>query len=370
MAKAKANRGTRPPGTAALAERAKELRCLIEVSRVLADRRTSLPELLARVVDEIPRGWQAPKLAAVRLQWHDQQWTQPGFRPTPWSMRQELRGRGGPLGAIEVAYRARPVPAPAPAFLPEEARLLEAIAARVADVIELKEAEQALGTYQDQLRSLASQLAMTEQRQRRHIATYLHDRIGQELALIKLRLESVRGCARAPEHNRVLDEVCDLAAEVIGKTRTLTFEISPPILHELGLVPALEWLADHTRAQHGLVVHVDAQPVGVLEEDLKALVFRSVNELLANVVRHANARTVMIRVRAAGRRLRLELEDDGDGFDPAGVAHAGPTGTFGLFSIREGLAYIGGRLELVSAPGEGTRAVVDAPLPARRRRRA
>jgi signal transduction histidine kinase len=366
---ATATRTTRPRRADALSERAKELRCLIEVSRVLADRRTSLPETLARVVEEIPQGWQVPKLAAVRLTWHGRQWSRRGFRKTPWSMRQEIRGRGGLVGEIEVAYRARPVPAPAPAFLPEEARLLKAIAARVADVIELKEAEQALGTYQDQLRSLASQVAMTEQRQRRELATYLHDRIGQELALIKLRLESVRGCAREPEHNGILDDVCDLTAEVIRKLRTLTFEISPPILHELGLVPALEWLADHTRSQHGLAVEVDAEPVAGLGDDLQALVFRSVTELVANVARHAHARTAVIRVRSARRVLRIEVIDDGGGFEPARVAHAGKTGTFGLFSIREGLAYIGGQLELVSAPGEGTRAVVEVPLSSRRRRR-
>lgn len=372
---ATANRRVRPRAarssgrTAAdLAERAKELSCLIAVSRTLADRRRSVPDTLARLVGEIPLGWQVPELAAVRLCWHDREWAAPGFRSTPWSMTEEIRGRAGPIGSIEIAYRERPLPAPAPAFLPEEARLLKAIAERVADVIELKQAEQELGAYQDELRSLASQLAMTEERQRREFATYLHDRIGQELALIKLRLESVRGCAREAEQNRVIDQVCDLAADLLRNTRTLTFEISPPILHELGLAPALEWLADHIRSQHGLPVEVDGEPIASIEEDIKALVFRSTNELLNNVVRHANATSAVIRVRASGRSLRVEVEDDGVGFQPDRVAHAGASGAFGLFSIRERLAYVGGQLELVSTPGKGTRAVIEAPLAAARKR--
>lgn len=353
-----------------LAERAKELSCLISVSRLLADGRRTVPQTLARLVDAIPLGWQFPKLATVRLRWRDRECAAPGFKTTPWLMTQEILGRAGPIGSIEVAYRKRPVAAPAPAFLPEEARLLKAIAERVADVIELKEAEQELGAYQDRLRSLASQLAMTEERQRRDIATYLHDRIGQELALIKLRLDSVRGCARDDEQNRVIDDVCDLAADIMQRTRTLTFEISPPILHELGLAPAIEWLADHVRAQHGLAVEVDAEPIPAIEEDIKALVFRSTNELLNNVARHAKAKTAVVRVRTAGRLLRVEVEDDGIGFEHERLAPAGATSAYGLFSIRERLAYIGGRLELVSVPGKGTRVSLEAPLARPRRRRS
>jgi signal transduction histidine kinase len=336
--------------TTDLTERAKELRCLIAVSRVLSDRRSPIANVFERLVDEIPRGWRYPELASVRLTWKDQQWTAPGFCVTPWILARPIGDSREPVGMIEVAYKARPESSPP--FLPEESRLLEAIADRVTDVIELD-------AYRDQLRSLASQLAITEERQRRDIATYLHDRIGQELALIKLRLESVRGCAREDEHNRVIDQVCELSAEIIRRTRTLTFEISPPILHELGLAPAIEWLADTMQSQHGLTVSVVADPVPVLEEDLSALVFRSTNELLNNVVRHACARSAAVRVRTSGPWLRVEVEDDGCGFVPDHVAQAG---AFGLFSIRERLTYVGGRLELRSAPDQGTRATIVAPL--------
>ncbi|MBX3155700.1 MAG: hypothetical protein KF773_06860 [Deltaproteobacteria bacterium] len=345
-----------------LAERAKELGCLISVSRVLADRNAPLPEILERVVHEIPQGWRYPDLAFVRLRWKDRQWAARDFRATPWTMVQAIGGGPEPIGSIELAYRECPHPEAEPPFLAEETRLLRAIAERVTDVIELKEAESAVGAHRDQLRSLASQLATTEERQRREIATHLHDRIGQDLALIKMRLENLRGRACDDAHNRVIDQVCELSADVLRKTRVLIFEISNPILHELGLVPAIEWLADTMRSQHGLAVDVLAEAIPQLEEDLTALVFRSANELLNNVVRHARARSAVVRVRVTGEWLRVEIEDDGRGFATEDAVQPGASPAFGLFSIRERLAHSGGRLELASVRDRGTRASIVAPL--------
>ena len=345
--------------SAELVERTKELTCLISVSRVLADRRLSLSDALARLVEEIPHGWQDPARAAARVRLHDMEWFAPAFAETPWMMIQVISGPSGPLGSIEVAYGEAPLFEPV--FLPEESQLLQAIAERVADLIELDAAQRALGAYQDELRSLASQLSITEERERREIATYLHDRIGQELALVKLRMESLRGRAREDADNRTIDQVCDVAADVLRKTRTLMFEISPPILHELGLTPAIEWLADAIRAQHGLAVEVDAEPITGIGEDMRALLFRSTHELLNNVVRHAHATTAVVRVRALATSVRIEVEDDGRGYDQHRVAPVGLMGGFGLFSIRERLAHLGGRLEIFSKVGRGTRAVIEAP---------
>jgi signal transduction histidine kinase len=349
-----------PPAShvAQLVERSKELSCLIAVSRLLSDRQASLSDALARVVEEIPYGWQVPALAAVRLRVNDTEWVGARFTETPWMMNQVITSHTAPVGSIDVAYRE--APGFEPSFLPEESQLLQAIAERVADVIELDAAQRALGTYQDELRSLASQLSITEERERREIATTLHDGIGQELALVKLRLDSLRGRAREDADNRTIDQVCDLAADMLRKTRTLMFEISPPILHELGLTPAVEWLADTIRSQHGLAIEVDAEAVS-LDEDLKALLFRSTHELLNNVVRHARASNAVVRVRASASSVRIEVEDDGRGYDQPRVATAGATGGFGLFSIRVRLAHFGGRLEVFSKPGRGTRAVIEAP---------
>ena len=343
-----------------LLERRKELTCLITVSRFLADRSATLPDALGRVVEQIPHGFQHPQLAAARLRVRDTEWVATKFVETPWMITQVIASKAGPVGSLDVAYAE--LPGAEPVFLPEESQLLQAIAERIADVIELESAQHAVAKYQDELRSLASQLAITEERERREIATHLHDRIGQELALVKLRLESLRGCAREAADNATIDQVCDLAAGVLAKTRTLMFEISPPILHELGLVPALEWLAESIHDQHGLDVEVDAESLAIDGDDLKALLFRSTHELLNNVVRHAEAHTAVIRLRVSGATVRIEVEDDGRGYEQTRAATRSMTSGFGLFSIRERLAHVGGRLEVFSTIGRGTRAVIEAPL--------
>lgn len=349
--------------SAELVERTKELRCLITVSSVLANRRLTLSDALARIVEEIPRGWQAPALATARLRLNDAEWTSANFEETPWMMAQVIASKGTPIGSIDIAYRI--APSFDPVFLPEESQLLQAIADRVTDLVELDAAQTALDAYQDELRSLASQLAITEERERRELATYLHDRIGQELALVKLRLENLRGRAKDDVDNQTIDEVCEITAEMIRETRTLMFEISPPILHELGLAPAIEWLADTIRAKHGLTVEVDTEPVTVVEDDLKSLLFRSTRELLNNVVRHAHASTATVRVRASGASVRIEVEDDGRGYEQVRVSPVSAESGFGLFSIRERLAHLGGRLEVFSKVGRGTRAVIEAPAAGR-----
>jgi len=231
-------------------------------------------------------------------------------------------------------------------------------------------------TYQKKLQSLASELSLVEERERRAIATDLHDRIGQTLTVIRMKLHEARQLAAAPQTSpavapetvakavRLLDDLGDLVRQTIRDTRSLTFELSPPVLYELGLEAALEWLADDFRDRHGLAVKVrdDGRPKA-LSEEVRIILFRAVRELLVNTVKHAGARRVEIETRRDGDSIRIMVEDDGAGFDPAGrsAAPAGHQG-FGLFNIKERLNHLGGRLEIDSTPGQGTKATLTAPL--------
>jgi len=351
----------------ALAERVKELNCLISISQMVTDRHSSIGDILQQVVHEIPWAWRFPDLAWARLRWGDCTWQTPGFRETPWCRQVPIPARSQAGGFVEIGYREAPAIEGGGPFLPEEERLLRAIAERVGDIIDLKEAERELESYQDRLRSLAAQLAMTEERERRHIAVCLHDRIGQGLAVIKLKLENLRGAARDESQNRVIDQLCEVLGAVMQETRALTFEISPPILHELGLVPALEWLADHVQNHFGLPVTVHGEPGAAdLDDDVRTLVFRSVNELLNNVVKHARASGASVGVKIGARVLRVSVADDGVGFDPERADRGRATGGFGLFSVRERLAFVGGSLDIASSPGKGTCVTLTAPLRVRR----
>ncbi len=220
-----------------------------------------------------------------------------------------------------------------------------------------------LERYQEQLRSLAAELFTTEGRERRHIAAELHDRIGQSLAVLSIRLASL-GRTVAPAERAMIGEARSLLKRTIEDTRSLTFELSPPILYELGLEAAVRWLAEEVGKQHGLEVEVAtngrAEP---LAADLSDLLFQAVRELLVNVVKHSRAESARIGVERVDGNLWITVEDDGAGFDPSALeARRGREGGFGLFSIRERLAYSGGCLKITSRPGRGTRASLIAPL--------
>ena len=235
------------------------------------------------------------------------------------------------------------------------------------DITERKRTEARIKAYQDQLRSLASELLMTEERERRELAVDLHDGLGQTLALAKMKLDMLRRhAAESPLAPLVekIDEVDRIITEAHQAVRSLTFQISPPILHDLGFIPALQWLIDDLRERYRLEVgfeHDGQTPP--LDERTRVILFRAVRELLINAAKHARVGEARLAIRCDTQGLRILVEDHGAGFDVASVT--GPDGGngFGLFSIRERLDFqLGGSMEIDSVPGRGTRIVLQAPV--------
>lgn len=231
----------------------------------------------------------------------------------------------------------------------------------IENVSDRKKSEEQLLGYQEQLQSLASELALSEEKERRRIATNLHDRIGQTLAFARLKLGTISQVA-GPEAAEAIGQMRELIEQAIGDTRSLTFEISPPVLYELGLVAALEWLARKMEQDHGIETrfHDDAQPKP-LDEKFRVVLFQAVRELLFNVVKHAGATHAQVIMRRDADALRIIIEDDGNGFEPE-VLEADKMRGFGLFNVRERVEYLGGRMKIRSQPGAGTRVTLMAPL--------
>jgi len=232
------------------------------------------------------------------------------------------------------------------------------------EIAERKRTEQQLLEYQQRLRSLASELTLTEERQRRHFATDLHDSIGQTLAISKMKLSQLRNLSANVEMGKQIDEIYALIEQTIRDTRTLTFELSPPILYELGLEAAVEWLTERFQQQHGIATHfIDDGNSKPLDDDIRVILFRKVRELLFNIAKHASAQNVTVSMIRENNNIRIEIADDGVGFDVATLGNnMGKNKGFGLFSIRERLDFLGGKLEIDSRLGEGTRVVLVAPL--------
>jgi PAS domain S-box-containing protein len=230
--------------------------------------------------------------------------------------------------------------------------------------LELKVAERTheLAAKADQLRALASELTLTEQRERRRLAKILHDHLQQILVGGKFRL-SVLGRGTDNLTKQGIKEVEELIDESIRVSRSLTAELSPPILHEAGLNAGLQWLAKRMADTHGIIVDLNLEAFDNLPDALNILLFEAARELLFNAIKHAKVLSACVSLRQTEGTLRLTVSDEGTGFDPKSLLGVGESGTgYGLFGIRERLHLLRGSLDIESSPGQGSRFMITVPM--------
>ena len=207
-----------------------------------------------------------------------------------------------------------------------------------------------------QLRALAGELTTAEQRERKRLAKVLHDGLQQQLAAAKLQVGMITAHANPQAAVKVVEQ---LLGEAIDMSRSLSAELSPPILQEGGLAAGLEWLCRTMQQRHGFTIDLEVDVRPDFPDDTKTLVFESVRELLFNSVKHSGAPGAKVVLRQEGETVRIAVSDQGQGFDAS--RSAGVSGGLGLFSIGERLTLIGGWLEIESTPGQGSRFTVIAP---------
>ncbi len=244
--------------------------------------------------------------------------------------------------------------------------LLEALQARFVALHEvLREAnavlvanERVATTDRDRMRSLAVGIVIVEERLRRTLAAELHTGLGQEIALAKLKLATLRTSASS-ELCLQLRAIEQLAEQADRSLRSITFQISPPSLHDLGLVAALQWLAEDIGRRYGVVVQVeDDDSPAVGDEHVRVILFRAVRELLVNAATHAGVHAATVSLSGKDGLVRIAVQDTGSGFDPVERGRKG----YGLFGIREQLKYVGGEIMIRSSPGLGATVVLTAPI--------
>lgn len=226
----------------------------------------------------------------------------------------------------------------------------------------VRERTEQLTRSQERLRALATEVTLTEQKERRRIASELHDYLAQLLVLGRIKLTQGRKHAN-PAQEKWVNDLDQLLDQSLTYTRSLVAQLSPPVLHEFGLIKALHWLGE-TMQQHGLTVEVQAEDRWLaLPDDQAILMYQSVRELLLNVVKHAQSDRATIAVQVTSDdALRILVADQGRGFDPDAAMTSDPMSSrYGLFSIRERMAVMGGALTLNSAPGKGTSVTIAIP---------
>jgi PAS domain S-box-containing protein len=231
------------------------------------------------------------------------------------------------------------------------------------DISAHKQAEEIILADQAALKSLSSELLLAEERERRRIAGELHDSIGQILAFSRRELVGLEKSVPAKIATS-LKEVGGQLDKAVKQARTLSFELSPSVLYDLGLEAALDDLARRFSEERRIKCRFRsggaAEPV---EDAVKVLLYRCVRELLINVAKHAGASQVRISLQSIDNRVHIRVEDDGKGFDISAleIGSGKPRG-FGIFNIRERLKHIGGGFEVETGKGRGTRITLVAPL--------
>ncbi|MCE3224916.1 MAG: hypothetical protein K0S58_3096 [Nitrospira sp.] len=209
------------------------------------------------------------------------------------------------------------------------------------------------------LRALASELTLTEQRERQRLATELHDYLAQLLVFGRMKVSQAKRGQLGPAAD-VVQELDEMLDEALTYTRSLVAQLTPPVLREFGLIVAIKWLADQMR-RHQMTVAVDCDlELGQLQEDQAVLLFQSARELLINVSKHAGTGQASISVWIDEGMLHLCVADEGVGFEQSATAKV-TAPKFGLFSIRERMDALGGRMTVTSSPGQGTKVTLVVP---------
>lgn len=221
-------------------------------------------------------------------------------------------------------------------------------------------------------RGLARAVWNVQEEERRRLARELHDGIGQTLTALKNHLDHLAGKA-GDEGSRFAEDLAaaaEMAGSAVHDTRELSRLLRPPVLDDLGLVPALSWLARTLEKRTGLGIELSfagelAAGAGGeaerLEPEVETVIFRVVQEALTNTLKHSGARRAEVTLTADRSAVSVRIADPGAGFDPDATLDGAPASGVGLAGMRDRVELFGGRLSLVSAPGQGTEILLTVP---------
>jgi signal transduction histidine kinase len=221
------------------------------------------------------------------------------------------------------------------------------------------------------LQELTSALTMAEQAERHRISQVLHDDLQQRLYALQFLLVSLEAALEEGDTEGALAELSEMKdglQQSVELTRRLSVDLSPPILHDEGMTEAIGWLANQMRDQYGFEVEVqvkaedngrrDSFPID--DDGLRVLLFQAVRELLFNVVKHADTSFAVVTLEHVGECIHIQVQDFGTGFESSSVL-SNRQQVHGLSTIQRRLQMVGGRMEVESAPGQGTRTTIIAP---------
>ncbi|MEZ5106051.1 MAG: response regulator [Draconibacterium sp.] len=229
--------------------------------------------------------------------------------------------------------------------------------------IELKNNIRKIERYQRKLKNLNKEISLIEEHERRKIAENLHDGLGQTLSLAYIKLSAIHNDGLPVEVKETIQTTSELLNKAITESRNLTYDLSPPILYELGLIAALKWKLDQIEKKNNISTFIYGEKTELkIKKEFVIFIYRIVAELLQNVLKHANASSITITISQTGKKYRFIVEDDGVGIkkDKSNINYK--MGGFGLLSIKERLESLNGHFYLKSGAEKGTKAILEFPV--------
>lgn len=238
---------------------------------------------------------------------------------------------------------------------------------RVAErTAELERLNRELQAREESVHDLLGKVITAQEDERRRVARELHDETTGSLAALTMRVQSAMAAAPPGELRTKMEEANALAVQTLDEVHRLIAALRPSVLDDLGLKSAIQWYADRHLERKGIAVRCEFTGLeGRLPPQVETVVFRVVQEAMTNISKHAKAESVLVQASTEGGQLKVEVEDDGVGFEPGALVRPRREGGgWGLLGMRERVEMLGGRLRLDSAKGKGTRLELVVPLPA------
>ena len=234
----------------------------------------------------------------------------------------------------------------------------------IEDITDEKKIRENVLKYQSDLKSLTNELIVAEERAKRRLAVTLHDKLGQYLALANFKTSELKKITTNSKSKKIIGEITAFIDDAIKESRDITYELSPPVLYEMGLVSAISWKLDEIEKNNKIKVSlINRSQSHELEEKIQIILYRTISELIQNIIKHSEAENLNVSFRLLKNVYRITISDNGIGFDLAAMKDkAISEKKFGIFSIIERIKYIGGDLNINSVPKKGTKVVIDIPI--------
>jgi signal transduction histidine kinase len=341
-------------------ERVKELNCLYRISALGNKPHMSLAENIEGVVNLIPPAWQYPEMTCCRIILEGKEFRTMNFKETSWKQSCEILLNHEQIGIVEVFYLQEMPERDEGPFVAEERLLIEAIAEHVSRIVERHRSVESI-------KSLSGELIRIQESERHRISRDLHDKVAQDLASLKIAVETLFRDLPTIVHSQPFkaSNILQILEESLQSVRKISYDLHPAGLDEMGIAVALEMLCNEYSELQGIAIGFHSAGIEKLKIDSHTQInlYRIVQEALNNICRHAEAKNVRIKLVAAYPNIILRMEDDGKGFEiEKRMRETLLEKRMGLMSMRERANLLGGKVRITSKEGKGTKVVVKVPF--------